>query len=515
MFKKIALILLALVFALAPLASCAAGGDVSNVEEPDTPMGDADGNGVVNEADLLLLRSYLAIEAAEIHYEFCDLDGNFKVNDSDAEILESYLNGETDELSGTAFAREDEDITNKLEDLGINNYERWDDSNIKYIMSRNPYDMMASNGVVMVSGGNYQDNTGPVVINGYSIYEDGPVAMGTLATEQVNRFYDCGDYVVALAIDAKLWQYGDVYLKPAASNKWITQSRVLIDNIHCYDMICYNGSYFFCGSNVGYKLLNGINTELSKVSVYKVDGELSDSMTQKDFQEVKVVNKHGKVITFESVLSSWIDSNGDKQYYKMGVPRFYEFFEFQGKLYAFYYNQYSDRYDEESNFNGLYVYDEEANRFIYDEALDIEGLIPVFSGTAQDGEKIQHDFAWGDRYYFINAGLYSTADFISYKEEKIAGYEDHLVRDVIFRGGKAYLLASCELEDGTFTNVVLETFDFESFRPLLHFDSELFARSFEFCNGEFYFGLGYSYSEYYEHKDGSECGRIYRYTYYR
>ena len=512
--KKLILILLVLVFFLFSLASCKTEEDTAKVEEPDTPMGDADGNGVVNEADLLLLRSYLAIEAAEIHYEFCDLDGNFKVDDSDAEILESYLNGETEELSGVAFGRDDLDITNRLEDLGINNYQRWDDSRIEYIISRNPYDMIASNGFVMVSCGNYQDNMGPVVINGYNIYEDGPIAMGTLATEQVNRFYDCGDYVVALAIDAKLWQYGDVYLKPAASNKWITQSRVLVDNIHCYDMIYYNGSYFFCGSNIGYKMLNGISTELSKVSVYKVDGELSDSMKESDFRELKIVNKYGKVITFESILGSF-DSNGEKVYYKKGVPRFYEFFEFKGKLYAFYYNQYSERYDDESDFNGLYLYDEESGKFVYDETLDIEGLIPIFSGTAQDGEKIQHDFEWGDCYYFINAGLYYTENFITYKEKKIPEYEDYIVRDVIFRGDKAYLLASCELDDGTFTNTVLETFDFESFRPLLHFDSELFARSFEFCNGEFYFGLGFSYTDYYRSKDGSECGRIYRYTYYR
>lgn len=516
MLKKAIFILLTLSLCATYMVSCNTQGEDPNDKAPVYPMGDADGNGEVNEADLSLFKAYLAGEAREIHYEFCDLDGSFKVDESDAEILESYLNGETEELSCVAFGRDDWDITNKLEDLGINNLKRWGDDKIETLRARNPYDMIVSNGLVMVSGGNYQDNKGPVVINGYGrdMYE--PVVMGTLATEQVNRFYDCGDFVVALAIDPRTWQYGDVYLKPAESDRWVTRGQVLVDNIHCYDMVEFNGMYFFCGSNIGYKMIDGKRIELSKSSVYRVYGELSDSMTRNDFKELKVVNKYGDVISFDSVLGEF-DNKGEIIYYSTGVPRFYEFFKFKGKLYAFYYNQYSDRYDEESNFNGLYVYDEKKDRFVYDDTLNFKDLIDIMSGSVQDAEKIQHDFEWGDRYYFVKDGLYCTEDFITYKEKKIPEYKDYRVHDVIFRGDAAYVLASFEQKSGDFTNVVFETFDFEEFRPLFHFDTKLFARSFELCNGEFYFGLGFTVSTNTDAISArySECGRIYRYTYYR
>ena len=360
----------------------------------------------------------------------------------------------------------------------------------------------------MVSGGNYNDNTGPVIIKGYVRGSDEPINTGSLNTEQVNRFYDCGNYIVALAIDSKTWGYGDVYMKNSSANEWITQSRVLVENIHCYDMVEFEGEYFFCGSSI--KDIAGVG-ELSKVSIYR-SSSLVCAMSKYDFEELEVVNKHGDVLTYESSIAS-AEYNGENYYYSLGVPRFYEFFAFDGELYAFYYNQYSSRYDKKYDYNGLYRYDRESGRFIYDEDINDNAIIKLFSDTPQDREKIQHDFAFGDKYYFIKSGLYSTADFNSIEKVVIEGYGDFTVRDAIFRGGKAYLLASCT-KSNFFENVVLETADFESFRPILHFDSDLFARSFEFCNGEFYFGLGISSEDDFDYYDISECGRIYRYRYY-
>lgn len=520
MSRKIAIIFLFLVALSVLLTSCS-GGAQSTVSTTTgapapldiEPMGDADGDGDADEDDYTLFSAYLAREATEMHYEFCDINGDFRVDGSDAELLRAYLDGERIEILGGVFSREYADVTNELEDLGINNKLFWNDSKEEYIISRNPYDMITSGGVVMVSGGNYQDNTGPVNINGYKRSRMGPINMGSLQTEQVNRFYDCGEYIVALAIDSRYWQCGDVYLKPSSTNKWVSQSQVLVDNIHCYDMIYFDGIYFFCGSNDVYKNIEGERIELSKSSIYAVEGSLSDKMTKNDFRELEVINKHGEVIDFESVLTYQV-INGQKYYYTMGVPRFYEFFEFGGRLYAFYYNQYSERYPDEYDFNGLYVYDPEEKRFVYDESLNCDPLYKIFSGSAQDLEKIQHDFAWGDRYYFINAGLYSTGDFLDYREDKLAGYEDYITRDVIFRGDKAYVLAGKASEDGGFINVVLETADFESFRAILSFESILFARSFEFCNGEFYFGLGYSSGSGLDAESIKNCGQIYRYSYY-
>lgn len=516
MFKKAISTLLVLGICLLLMTSCSENGDGPNGADCDPYMGDANGDGALNNADLTLFKAYLNGEATEIRYEFCDLDGNYKVDAEDAKILEKYLNGKGSALKGTPFGKVDEDVTANLEDLGINNIRKWSNNDIKYIISRNPYDMIASNGLVMVSGGNYENNTGPVIINGYSKGSSTFIDMGRAATEQVNKFYDFGDFITALSIDARTWQLGDVYVKSKTENKWSSNFGVLKNNIHCYDMVKFDGKYFFCGSNVIYREYGGLDTELGMAAVFVYEGELSKDMNQADFKEVALI-KNGKNINDDP---GFCDTKIDGKPYKVqGVPRIYEFFEFDGKLYAFYFDRSSKKYEEGHDYNGLYAYDKDSGSFVFDESVNFDFLYELMAVSVQDAEKIQHDFQWDDRYYFVMDGLYYTEDFKSYNEREIPNYEDYKVRDVIFRGDFAYVLASKELENGDFVNVVLETEDFENFRTLFHFESVLYARSFELCNGEFYFGLGFTVTDYnnnYKITDrNKECGRILRYSYYK
>ena len=54
---------------------------------------------------------------------------------------------------------------------------------------------------------------------------------------------------------------------------------------------------------------------------------------------------------------------------------------------------------------GFYLYDVESGSFIFDDRLNKDGITNIMSGTVQDAEKIQQDFEWGDRYYFVKSGL--------------------------------------------------------------------------------------------------------------
>lgn len=504
--KRAIAIILSFILLSVSLFSCAQGGTQSTSGTSSTTdgsgkdpaiadfMGDANGDGKTDSADHELLVAYLAGEASEIHYEFCDLNGDLAVDSADAELLLSYLNGEKVEIAGKPFANENADVTSKLVDLGLNNGDVWSGNKL---ISRNPFDMIASNGVVMVSGGNYNSNTGPVIINGYTRDSESPIVMGSLDSEQINRFYDCGNYIAAVSIDQKsTWGFSDLFIKPADSNEWGELNNVLVENIHCYDMVYFNGSYFLCGSSVSYKNVDGTRVELFKPSVYRADAPLSADMTADDFLELEAYNASGYLVDYDEGLE--FDGN----------TRFYDLFVFDGKLYAFCFNGSLDDLGEEYNHNGIYVYNESNDEFSADDSLNVKGLIDVFTkGT------IQHDFEFGGKYYFISSTLFSTDDFSEYSQFVIEGYEDYSVRDVIFRGDKAYLLAGEKHED-CFVNVVLETSDFESFRPILNFESGLFARSFEFCNGSFYFGLGYDFTGYIS-SNLKECGRIYRYDYYR
>lgn len=505
MRKAIAIILSIIILSIS-LFSCSSGGTQSTSGTSSTTdgsgkdpaiadfMGDANGDGKTDSADHELLVAYLAGGASEIHYEFCDLNGDLAVDASDAALLSAYLNGEDVEIVGKPFAKDDADVTSELVDLGINNGDVWSGNKL---MSRNPFDMIASNGVVMVSGGNYNSNTGPVIVNGYTKSSDKPIVMGSLDSEQINRFYDCGNYVAAVSIDQKsTWGFSDLFIKASDSNEWGELNNVLVENIHCYDMVYFEGSYFFCGSSVSYKTVNGVRTELYKPSLYRAEAPLDENMTADDFVELDAYNAGGYLIDYDAGLQ--FDESS----------RFYELFVFDGKLYAFCFNGTLEDLGEQYHHNGIYVYDETNDEFVADASLNVQGLIDVFKKTT-----IQHDFEFGDKYYFISDTLFFTDDLSEYSQFVIEGYENYRVNDAIFRGDKAYLLVSEKRED-CFVNAVLETSDFESFRAILHFESGLFARSFELCNGSFYFGLGYDALSYISSNFG-ECGRIYRYDYYR
>lgn len=407
------------------------------------------------------------------------------------------------------------DITQDLEYLGINASPYWNDSAAKYIFSRNPYDMITVGDKVLVSGGNYDENTGPVPIYAYSSDEDKGVLTGKLDTEQVNRFYDCGEYVVALAIDPKTWQVGGMYFYDKAEEEWIIKSKVFVNNIHCYDMAEHNGSWFFCGSNCMNKNIFGSSTRLSKAVIFKTESEISPSLGISDYKEVDIIDKYGNAVDYETVLREY-----QGNYYIAGVPRFYDMFEFKGELYAFYYNPYYKSYSDIAYLNGFYRYDDEKDQFIYDDSLDPEGVLTLFTRTKQDEEKIQHDFEFNGRFYLINAGMISTDDFKTYRQETINDHENYVIRDVIFRDEKAYVLASEEQKDGTYINAVFLTSDFESYDLLYIFEDLLFARSFEICDGYIYFGLGVS-ATVVRDKDkniilpnnAADCGTIYRYKF--
>lgn len=407
------------------------------------------------------------------------------------------------------------DITQDLEYLGINAASYWNDSAAKYIFSRNPYDMITVGDKVLVSGGNYGDNTGPVPIYAYSSDSDDALKTGVLDTEQVNRFYDCGEYIVALAIDPKTWQVGGLYFYDKAEEEWIIKSKVLRDNIHCYDIAEHNGNWFLCGSNCRNKNIFGSNTRLSKAVIFRTDGEISPSLGLNDYKEVDIMDRYGNVVDYETILREY-----QGNYYIAGVPRFYDMFEFKGELYAFYYNPYYKSYSDIAHLNGFYRYDDEKDQFIYDESLDSDGILTLLTRTKQDEEKIQHDFEFNGRFYLINSGMISTDDFKTYRLEKISGYEDYVIRDVIFRDEKAYVLAGEQQKDGTYINAVFVTSDFENYDLLYTFEDLLFARSFEICGNYFYFGLGVSATAVYDEKkniilpnNASDCGTIYRYKF--
>ncbi|MBQ5590913.1 MAG: hypothetical protein IIU65_04460 [Clostridia bacterium] len=451
-------------------------------------------------------------------YEYADLNGDFEVNAKDVLSMRKLLAQREVEISNNVFSAPDKDITNELFDLGINNEFSWNNSESKYILSRNPYDMITHNDVVLVSGGNYDDNTGPVNIRGYSRFSDTPRLAGQLDSEQVNRFYKYDEMAFATSIDSRYWGAASIYVAKKNSFFLNTKANVLIEDIHCYDMAYYNDSYFYAGSGVHYdskyKNYSRKDVEMSKGIVYRFTGSDITKATANDFKEVELVNKNNEVIKYESTIQKYTTTTANPPfdyYITTGVPRIYDLFEIKGELFAFYYDPYTYLKNSKFDFAGLYKYDCEKDQFIYNTDYNFDGLVNLYKiSSRNDGEKINHDFVFNNTHYFIADDLYYTNDYKTYSNFSIPNYSAYFVKDVIVRNGEAFLLVTKQNASNKFTNYVLKTKDFKTFTPVLHFSSKAFARSFEYCSGAFFFGLGCYSPEY-----STECGRIYRYIYYK
>ncbi len=72
--------------------------------------------------------------------------------------------------------------------------------------------------------------------------------------------------------------------------------------------------------------------------------------------------------------------------------------------------------------------------------------------------------------------------------------ENTLPRDILVKGNYLIVLLSKQKGDGTYYNTVILTSDLSmdtvQWKELFGFTTETFARSFEYLNGTFYFGLG-------------------------
>ncbi|MGN0115366.1 MAG: dockerin type I repeat-containing protein [Acutalibacteraceae bacterium] len=456
--------------------------------------GDADANGAVNLLDLILLRKYIAKWDVAPCYERADLNGDAKVNLLDLILLRKALAKWEVELCG-AFAANDSDVTQSLDYIGLLNKSQWSDSaGYDAIIARMPYDMVAYDHKVFISCGNYKTNQGPVSLRYVTRDADKFSLADKLQTEQVSKFYIFNDRLFATGVDPKQWGVGQFYEYDTDTRSWIVRN-VFGGQLHCYDMVYFGGKYFFAGSNVK----DTDNKELYPMSVFKnTTDELTGSML--NYETVPFYDKDGNEISLDPDKFS-------------GAPRIYELMEFDGELYAFNYDWYVT--DESllptdvNNFNGVYKYNIDKDCFEFCEDLSFyEKFLNV--PFLKDHEAIMKDFEWNGEYICINDGILVTKDFANWEKRTIDGYEDYIARDCEVIGDKAYVLANVKTDDGKWINCIFETEDFKSYRPILHFDTADFARSFAYTDGAFFFGIGTSY-----YNASTECGKIYRYVYYK
>lgn len=69
-----------------------------------TVLGDASGNGTIDEKDYTRLKQYINGKTSYVSTDNCDIDGNGKVNKTDLQMLRDYLDGEIEDFDDNANA---------------------------------------------------------------------------------------------------------------------------------------------------------------------------------------------------------------------------------------------------------------------------------------------------------------------------------------------------------------------------------------------------------------------------
>ena len=496
----------------------------------DDVLGDVNKDGVVDIADILLLRKHIVgiYVLNEISLTNADVDVSSVVDVLDLLFLRKYLLGV---INSFDQVKADANLLDNVSNLEIeaeylgnpaaSHYTKYDTA---HNYAKNAWDMAVKDGKVLISSGNYNDNTGNVPIfyytNDSTTFEKCDHSNGAgLSSEEIKRFFKIDGEIYATATDPLGMNQGTYYWYDSAKNRW-QHYDILSYGIHIYDMVEYNGKVFFGGM---YR--HSSNSDWVTSCVQYLDKK--DLRGSKMSSTVKFYYKDGT----EFNVSSYV-YNG-KTYYEHDYWRCYDMFVFKDELYAI--HNGSSTYTC-TTVSGLFKYDEANNKFVmvYDgktirganavtrhstfrnhadengyyveNALlcyyDFNNNSYIRGGLVYGDEVVSSEFMMGaeivtdDTLVAVCNGIFKSSNVEktsgAFEEVSLGeGNEKYVVRDAFELEGKYYFLASQMNGSNDFTTTIFQTNRyFNKFTKVLSFKTPSFARSFAYNAGCLYVGLG-------------------------
>jgi hypothetical protein len=335
------------------------------------------------------------------------------------------------------------DTTNQLEHLGNPFLE-------KPVMARNVWDMKVFDSQLYFGHGDAVANSGPIKLFRFETGSKNFVSDFTVDDESINSFDVVGNQLVTAGFDPReAWELGNFYrLEPEGWRKY----RTIPWGIHAYQLTEFEG-----------KLFIGISTD----------------------------HLHPSLLSSSDQGKTWLDATG---------------------------NQFLDR-----AFNKLIV----LNHQLYATGLLGAGTVKLENGVFVDAKIPAQQIAPGltpdapmtiSKLEYFNGGvvytvgkrqMYTTdpteeryetkakaAFFTSNFQDavRIPLPENSVPTDILLKDKLVLILTHRKLEVG-FENIVIQSGDARSWTETLRFSSGSFARSFEFLNAQFYFGLGCYFTE--------------------
>lgn len=325
-------------------------------------------------------------------------------------------------------------------------------NNTPSVYARNIWDMHAFNNKIYFGGGNSSNsapaaNAGPADLWVYDTTSQEFIKEYTVHDEQIHLIREFDNQLYIPGHDAReSWALGNFYrLEKAGWKKY----RTIPNAIHVYDIYKWEDKLFAA---------IGPQSPTANIQVSYDDG-----LT---WQDAEYTNDKNMTIPHSS--------------------RIYSIFPFSGKLYM-QYVPYPLFYTGNKNILKHITNPAEA-KALYDgeKAYRIERAVLFGEYTAYILGKTHND------HQYLPVSLRYANNW-----ENVIRYElpeNTLPRDILVKDDYLIVLFSKQAEEGTFYNTIMATSDLPAdvveWTELFGFTAETFARSFEYLNGTFYFGLG-------------------------
>ena len=320
----------------------------------------------------------------------------------------------------------------------------------KPVFARNVWDMQVFNGQLYFGHGDAVENSGPIKVFVYDPSSSQFTSDFTVDDEAINSFNIIDNQLLIPGYDPReSWDLGNFY---RLENKVWHKYRTIPWGVHAYQLLEFAGKLFIT-----------IGTD----------------------------DVHPGLLSSSDQGATWVDMSGNQ----FNDRRFNKLIVLNSQLYA----------------TGLLetgTVKLEGNLF-KDASIPVANIAPgVATDTPVVIQKLEY-FNNGMVYTVGKRQMYTTdpaeerfetkakaAFFTTNFQDtvKIRLPENSVPTDILLRDGKVLILTHRKLEAG-FENIVIESADALNWKETLRFSSLSFARSFEFLEGKFYFGLGCYFTE--------------------
>lgn len=352
----------------------------------------------------------------------------------------------------------EKNYTSKIEDLGIPLITKYPRNIKAHISSRNVWDMQLYNNRIYIGSGDYGSDTGPAEIYYYDIEKGEFINEGSIPDEQINRYFIIDNELIITGTDPREgWDYGNYFIWK--DNSWI-KMRTILGGIHNFDLVKFHG-----------KLFVGIGNDSDSSIVMSEDGGQT-------FSYVYMYESRDKLLEIRDGFLSV-------------TYRVYDFIEYNDKLYALSNRQVYEYIEEENIFLKL-----NDNYIDYGEGTGLGSYVPLKTKLTYNGKIV-----------LINGAIQYTNSL-----EKLENYnmvqfnKTTYAYDAKVINGELHVLCATPEDNGYYISVY-KTTNYQEWENVMYFKYSDFARSFEYSDGTYYFGIGTPLED---NDDGTNAGRILR-----